>query len=93
MKIKDGFEITQDSGSIYIVRAVGPRAEEFPQAIQMGMSGAFLWDLMSKNDCSRAELIFRLENLFECETSTEQVAADVDVFLSFLRENNLLEQE
>lgn len=93
MKLKDGFEVTQEDNGLYVARAVGDRAAEYPQAIQMGLSGAFLWDLLSRGDCSRAELIMRLEGLFDTEVSTDQVAADVETFLTFLRQQNLLEED
>lgn len=92
MKIKSGFEIAEDTPGIYVARATGERAKEFPGGIQMGMSGAFLWDYMSQKDCDRAELILCLDSFYECETSTEQITADVDMFVSFLRANNLLEE-
>lgn len=92
MKIKSGFEITEDTPGIYVARATGDRAKEFPGGIQMGLSGAFLWDYMSKHDADRAELIFRLDGFYESEPSTEQITADVDMFVSFLQANNLLEE-
>ena len=92
MKIKSGFEVTQSEYGLYIARAVGERAEEFPNAIQMGLSGAYLWDQLSKGDPDRAALIYGLESLYEFSAGTDQVAADVDMFLGFLRENGLLEE-
>lgn len=93
MKIKDGFEMTQVNKDYYIVKAVGPRAEEFPQAIQLGFSGAFLWDQLSKGDYTVTELVLMLDHLFEAETPVEQLTRDVETFINFLRQYNLLESE
>ena len=92
MKLKDGFEVNEEQMGLFVARATGERAEEFPQPIQMGFSGAYLWDLLTKEDLSRADLIFRLDNLYECEQSTEQIESDVDMFVGFLREMKLLEE-
>ena len=90
MKLIDGFEVTQAPNGMYVAKAVGDRAKEFPQGIQMGLSGAFLWDQLLQEDCTRTELIFRLENFYECDVDTDQIAADVDLFTGFLRDNGLL---
>lgn len=92
MRIKDGFEVKQEEGGYYVARAVGERAKEYPQAIQMGLSGAYLWDLLTQGDCSKIELVLKLEALFDTEVSTDQITADVDVFLNFLRQQGLLEE-
>jgi hypothetical protein len=92
MKIKDGFEMTQVNKDYYVVKAVGPRAEEFPQAIQLGFSGAFLWDTLTKEDCSTTDLVFKLDRLFEAETPVEQLTRDVETFVGFLKEYHLLEE-
>lgn len=93
MKIKHGFELSQEEAGIYVARAVGDLKKEFPDAVQMGLSGAFLWDQMTEKDMSRAELIFALDNFYECATDSNQIAADVDMFTGFLRENGFLEEE
>lgn len=92
MRLKNGFELEETGAGIYVARAVGERAEEFPQAIQMGLSGAYLWDLLTQEDCSTAEMILRLSGLFDTDVPTERIAADVDTFVNFLRENHLLEE-
>ena len=91
MKIKNGFEISESQPGIYVARAVGERAEEFPQGIQMGLSGARLWDMMTNRDCTEVELIMALDSLYEAEVTNEQLKADVTMFVEFLRANNLLE--
>ncbi len=92
MKLKSGFEVRQEQDGYYVARAVGERAKEFPQAIQMGLSGAYLWDLLTHKDYSEIELVIRLENLFDTEVDTAQVYADVKMFTEFLRQQGLLEE-
>lgn len=93
MKIIEGFEIRDGGSGIYIVEATGALAESgrFPNAFQMGLSGAFLWDQLSQRDCSRAELIFALESFYDSEVDTDRIGADVDMFVAFLEQQNLLE--
>ncbi len=93
MKLKDGFEMTQVNKDYYIVKAVGARREEFPQAIQLGFSGAFLWDQLSKGDYTVTELVLKLDHLFEAEVPVEQLTKDVETFVGFLKQHNLLESE
>lgn len=93
MRIKDGFEITQVSDSVFVASATGDRAKEFPDGVQMGLSGAFLWDLMTKQDCDRTQLIFSLENFFEYDIPAERLAEDVDVFVNFLKAGGYLVEE
>ena len=93
MKIRQGFEVSQDPSGMYIARAVGDLQQQFPQAIQMGLSGAYLWDLLTRRDCTRTELIYELENFFELDVDTDSIARDVDMFTGFLREQGILEPE
>ncbi len=92
MRLKDGFEVSQEADGYYVARAVGERAEEYPQAIHMGLSGAYLWDLLTRKDCTEMELVLRLEGLFDIPVETAQVMADVQMFVGFLRQQNLLEE-
>lgn len=91
MKLKDGFEVTQISKDYYTVRAVGQRAEEFPHTIQLGFSGAFLWDALTQEDCTEDELVDKLDHLFEAETPTSQLRQDVRTLVDFLKQYDLLE--
>ena len=92
MKLKDGFELEQDESGIYIARAVDSRAEEYPYAFQMGLSGGYLWHLLSEGDCTELDLNRKLAALYDTDVDEDQIAADVETFLNFLRQQNLLEE-
>lgn len=92
MKLRDGFKLEQNDDGIYIAEAVGERAKEYPHKIQMSPSAGYLWALLSDRDLTELELIRKLGGLFDTDVSDEQLISDVEVFLNFLREQNLLEE-
>ena len=90
MRIKDGFTLEATDFGIYVARPDEERKKTFPNSIQMGLSGSVLWRELSGSDCTRAELLFALANLYEEDVDDSRLSADVDTFLDFLRQSDLL---
>ena len=89
MKIKSGF-VLEKVGTGYLAVAVGERAGDFSGLVRMNGTGAFLWELLSKEDMTREELLERVMSEYEGVTS-EQALADITAFEIKLRENGIIE--
>ena len=89
MKIKSGF-VLEKVGTGYLAVAVGERAGDFSGLVRMNSTGAFLWELLSKEDMTREELLERVMSEYEGVTG-EQALADITAFESKLRENGIIE--
>ncbi len=96
MRIIDGFQVSRMDTGVFVAEPVTEEAiGVFPNKIQMGLSGAFLWDLLTEEgqQYTREQLVDKLGNMYENGTSMENLSRDVDVFLNFLRDNSLLIEE
>ena len=89
MKLKDGFVLNKVGGS-YLAVAVGDRADEFSALIKLNGTGAFLWELLAKRDCTDKELTEMLVS--EYDAPEELAKADVTRFLEQLRSGGLLDE-
>ena len=88
MKIKDGF-VLEKVGGAYLAVAVGSRTKDFNGLVRMNGTGAFLWELLSKNEMTKEELLSKV--LAEYEVGEEQAMGDIDAFEKTLRDNGILE--
>ena len=88
MKIKDGFVLKEIAGS-YVVVPVGQNLVDFSSMITTNETGAFLWQEL-QNGADKEELLKKIMAEYE-GVSEEEVIADIDEFISSLKENNILE--
>ena len=88
MKIKDGFAKREIAGS-HIVVPVGKKAMEFNAMITLNESGAFYWDIFQKDITIDEAVKLILE---EYEVDEARARADVEKFVSMLKENDLMEE-
>lgn len=87
MKIKDNFVLKKIAGS-YVVVPVRTRAVDFSGIIKLSESGAFLWRLLEKG-ADKEELIAKMLEEYAVDEAT--AAADIDRFITKLREADLIE--
>ena len=87
MKIKNNFVLKKIAGS-YVVVPVRTRAVDFSGIIKLTESGAFLWKLLEKG-ADREELIAKMLEEYAVDEAT--AAADIDRFITKLREADLIE--
>lgn len=87
MKVKDNFILKKIAGS-YMVVPVRTRAVDFSGIIKLSESGAFLWSILEKG-ADREELIAKM--LDEYDVDEARAAADIDKFITKLKEADLLE--
>ena len=88
MKIKEGFLLRQ-VGDNHIVVPVGTQRVDFRCIITLNDTGAFIWKQL-QNPCTKEDIVSAL--LAEYDVSAELAAADVDVYLTALREKDLLDE-
>lgn len=88
MKIKEGFLLRQ-VGDNHIVVPVGTQMVDFRCIITLNETGAFIWKQL-QNSCTKEDIVSAL--LAEYDVSAELAAADVDVYLTALREKDLLDE-
>ena len=89
MKIKSGF-VLEKVGTGYLAVAVGARAKDFAGLVRMNGTGAYFWELLSKDDMTREELLKKVLAEFEGVTE-EQALSDIISFETKLRENGIIE--
>ena len=89
MKIKSGF-VLEKVGTGYLAVAVGARAKDFAGLVRMNGTGAYFWELLSKDDMTREELLEKVLAEFEGVTE-EQALSDIISFETKLRENGIIE--
>lgn len=87
MKIGKDFTI-QKVGNSYIAVAVGETSKTFHGMVRLNETGAFLWNLLAKEDCSEEELVEKM--LAEYEADRETIAKDVHAVVETLRTNGIL---
>ena len=88
MKIKNGFVKRNIAGSEIVV-PVGKTASEFNGMITLNESGAFFWDCLLQ-ETTADEVVKKVLDVYE--VTPEKAAADVDKFITMLREHDLLEE-
>lgn len=88
MKLNKEFAIREIDGDFILV-PVGESALAFNGMMTTNRVGAFICEAL-KQDCTRGSLIRQLMDAFEAEEAV--ITADLDSFLSRLRELNLLEE-
>ena len=88
MKLKDGF-LLRRVGENHVVVPVGARTVDFRCILTLNETGAYLWERMGA-DCTAADLTAAL--LAEYAVEEAAAAADVDAFVSALREKGLLDE-
>ena len=89
MKIKDGF-VLEEVGGAYLAVAVGALAGSFNGMVRLNGTGAFLWNLLDKNDYTRDELVVEVVEAYEGVTA-EDVLPGVIAFEEKLRAAGILE--
>lgn len=87
MKIKEDFLLRKVADS-YVVVPVNRMTLDFNGIINLNETGAFLFGLL-QNGAEREELISKLLN--EYEVTPEKASADVDTFISKVKEADILE--
>lgn len=88
MKIKDGFVLNKVAGK-YMIVPVGDNFVDFSSVITTNETGAYIWELLL-SEKTKDELLRSVLSEFE-GASPEEVSADLDDFISALKENNILE--
>ena len=86
MKIREGFILREIAGKKIVV-AVGSAVKHFQGVINLNGTGAFLWELL-QNQVEKEQLISAL--LGEYDIDKETAEADVEAFISTLKQANLL---
>ena len=86
MKIKDNYVLTKVVDS-YIAVPVGSGNVDLNTIISLNETGAFIWNLM-KEDIEKKAVIEAMLN--EYDVNREQAEADVDKFISQIKEADLL---
>lgn len=86
MNIKDNYVLTKVVDS-YIAVPVGSGNVDLNTIISLNETGAFIWNLM-KEDIEKEAVIEAMLN--EYDVSREQAEADVDKFISQVKEADLL---
>ena len=87
MKLKSGFVLRQIGGS-YVVVAVGLQTLDFKGMIRLNETGAFLWEQLTSEERSKADLVAALTAEYEVDEDT--ASRDVDVFVGSLQDADLL---
>ena len=89
MKIKDGFVLEEVGGS-YLAVAVGGGADGFSGLVRLNATGAFLWNLLSKKNLTRDELVGEVVKAYEGVTEND-VLPGVMAFEEKLRAAGIIE--
>ena len=88
MKIKDGFALKTIAGTNVVV-PMGSNVVSFKAIITLNESGAFLWQSL-ETDITKEQLLEAM--LKEYNVDSQTATADIDEFLSKLREADLLDE-
>lgn len=86
VKVKEGFLLKEIAGE-HVLVPVGENLVDFSAMVVLNETGAFLWNLMSK-EVTKEELLN--EVLAEYDTSAETAAQDIDEFLDMMKKHDLL---
>lgn len=88
MRVKREFMLSK-IGNDNVVVATGKLSREFSGVVMLNGSGTFLWSQLQQ-DVTREQLISAM--LDKYDVSEEQAAADIDRFLTKLRDSGALEE-
>lgn len=86
MQINQDFTI-QKVGDSYVAVPVGKASQTLHIMIHLNETGAFLWNIMAKKDCSEEELVEAL--LAEYDVEREIAVHDVHALVEQLREKKV----
>ncbi len=86
MKIAEGYLLRQIADTYVVVPLTSPLVD-FKSIISLNESGAFLWEKLQQ-DCDRETLLQAMLAEYDIDEAT--AAADLDAFLTTLKEANLL---
>lgn len=89
MKIKKGFILRDVGGKTYVV-AVGELSKTFNGMVTLNETGKFLWQELEKG-ATKEELLVKMLSEFE-GAEEETVKQDIDMFISKLEKDKVLEQ-
>ena len=87
MQISKDF-ILQKVGSSHVAVPVGETSKTFHGMVRLNETGVFLWDLLSKKDCTEEDLVNAI--LEEYDVAREIAAADIHRIVEQLRESGIL---
>ncbi|MBQ3018354.1 MAG: PqqD family protein [Clostridia bacterium] len=90
MKIKKGFILRDVGGKTYVV-AVGELSKTFNGMVTLNETGKFLWQELEKG-ATKEELLVKMLSEFE-GAEEETVKQDIDMFISKLEKDKVLEQD
>lgn len=88
MKIKNGF-VLEKVGEHWLAVAVGDLASSVNALIKLNSTGAFLWELIAKDDLTESEMVDRL--LVEYDVDREIAERDIASFVATLAKGGLLD--
>lgn len=86
MKIKDGFVLRQVAGQGVVI-ATGEASKQFSGMVKLNETGSFIWERVAEGlyeDAIAKALVL------EYDVTPEKAAADVDAFVSQMRDNGFL---
>lgn len=86
-RTKDGFNLRQIAGT-WVAVPTGSRASETSALVTLSDTAVFLWNLLS-DGISYEEIIEKITEDYEIDEQTAR--KDLDIFLEYLKTNNLLE--
>lgn len=87
MKIKDGYLAREVAGSKIVV-PVGERTVDFNGIITLNETAGFLWDRLATG-AEKAELLTAMLAEYDIDEAT--ASADIDAFITKLKDADLLE--
>lgn len=89
MRIKDGFELKNLHGD-YIVISKEKTVTMPHNSIILADTAVFLWNLLKKQDVTKAEMLNALIENYDI--STVLALGNIDVFIRTMRENGIIEE-
>lgn len=88
MRIKEGFELIKRDGQNVVTAKKGSGATT-NNYIVLTETAAFLWNLLSKADVSKTQMLDALLENFNI--STVLALGDIDIFIRTMKENEIIE--
>ncbi len=85
MKLKNGFKLKKYEDFYTVLDSQDNEIKSF----HLTEFGAFIWDVLSKENLSNSELLNRLLNNFEI--STVLALGEIDTFIKKCKENGIFE--
>lgn len=88
MKISENFVKREIMGD-HIIIPTGTEAIRFQGLISVNETGAFLWELLQKEELTKEELLCAVCKRYEVDR--EEARRDIEEFLEAMRERGILE--